>query len=189
MSIGSYPPQFGPHYWHVIHLSAYRLDLMLEHDSGKAEPKYAERRKVLRQFLQDLDSFLPCDTCTSNFLLFLMERPLPPDDPSGGKVFFRWSIDLHNHANGITGKRQVSHEEAEKNFMSYWTDYDRKKALSDQQLARMQDNMVLQNLKSENDQLRRWGTHPAGLTIAIVAIITTVIVLVMLGLIRLLVRH
>lgn len=169
-----YPPAFGPPMWRVIHLDADRLDQMIkwdaEHPTGQPI-SYAEKRKQIHAFLGNLDAFLPCDGCSLNYLRFCVERPLPPVD-APDEAFFRWSVDLHNHANRTTGKQELSYEEARKLFNEHWNNYARNKELSDAQLARMQDSAQINNLKTELDHLKRFGTKPATTTVVIIVTCT-----------------
>ena len=182
MANATYPGLWGSSFWKMIHLSAKRLDLMREYDAKHPDkPVYTEKRQILRNLLNTLDTLLPCDTCSVNYLRFVLERPVPEDGlwKEGDAVFWMWTVDLHNHANGVTNKRQVSYEEAEQYYQEMF-DYSKAKDMSDAQLARMQDTNLITNLRYEIEGLKRWGTKPAATTIVTIAFLTALVILLLM---------
>lgn len=158
--MSSYPPSWGPYFWKIIHISARRLDLYSTSDAisaAKGEPMaFAERRAILHKFLADTPEFLPCDNCEKHAQMFLIQYPIPPLNPpqEDAKTFFYYTIDFHNHANQITGKRIVTYKEAEANFQPSYTE-DQK--LSEYQLARMQDSTRIKLLEGEIESMKLHG--------------------------------
>lgn len=158
-SVSSFPPVWGNSFWRVIHVNATRLDMYSTSDAiargkGETPDPYIAYRKALYDFLVYLPYYLPCAKCEQNFQQFVLEFPLPAMDPpiENAKIFFHWTVDLHNHANQITGKRIVSYDEAEKQYQASYTDNAK---LNEYQLARMHDSTKIKALEDELDTLKR----------------------------------
>jgi hypothetical protein len=158
--MASYPPRFGPRLWPIIHLDGKRLDAMIMSDRLRArgqetEEDYEKKRQDLYDFLHNLDSHVPCITCSRNFLKFRDQHPLPDMRTSEDGAFFRWTVDLHNHANEITGKRHVGYDEAEQMFQDQWMNMDENFKLADAQVHRLEDHKKIKDLEEELKHLKQ----------------------------------
>lgn len=116
---------------------------------------YEDKRQVLWDGLHRLDARLPCISCSRNFLKFRNAHPLPDVHKAPEGAFFKWTVDLHNHANEITGKRKVSYEEAEEMFNKQWMDMEENLALADAQVARLEDHKKIKDLEDEVKHLKQ----------------------------------
>jgi hypothetical protein len=191
--MAAYPPRFGPPYWKIIHLTGRRLDAifqeewkeLVENKSNK-DIILSKKRETLWNFLNDLDDMLPCDACSRHFLWFRNEHPLPSRQITAEHQpirdsFWKWTVDLHNHTNNITGKRVISYEEAEEMFQKEWLSMDENAVLSHAQRVRMEDHAKIQSLQ---ESLRKYEqgvlNSPVNISLLIATILLSIIVFVIL---------
>lgn len=188
--MAAYPPRFGPVLWSWIHLSAHRLDVMrfwywtqLEIGQGDPTVDYPTKIESLHRFLQDIPSHVPCEACSINFTKFLSEHPLPDwkvtkETKPDPEVFWKWSVDGHNHANAITGKRIVDYPEARDMFNDQWMNLQTQQDLSVSQRQRLEDHTKMKELEAE---LAAWrsGARGSGNSIDEAMVIATLVLLVL----------
>lgn len=192
--MATYPPKFGPHLWRIIHLQAKRLDGMCAHDykqltKGEEILTFQNQRKVLYEFLHNLDAHIPCGGCSINFLSFRDEHPVPSpelqkDQEPLENTFFHWSVDLHNHANAITGKRNVSYDEAQKMFEKEWLDEGEEIEISKAQRMRLEDHFKIKELEEELKAARDGEsdlTSPVNIALLVSLMVVTVIAIVIIA--------
>jgi len=186
--MAAYPPRFGPPLWKITHLSARRLDDLLDTDYlrgtvGKA-PVHQHRIEVLHRFLHDLDGLLPCHTCAVNYINFRHDHPLPSTNAQTEphpNAFFHWSVDAHNHANKVTGKRIVSYKEAGDMYDEVWNDANDFEHLSAAQRMRLEDHATIAILEQ---RLEEAETNPVtatvnlGLLVSLLVMVAVAIALV-----------
>jgi hypothetical protein len=194
----SFTLNFGPRYWSIIHLTARRIDGFRAWDWKNKENgkrSFVVRSRVLTTFLEQLDQHLPCEKCGVNYVSFLQDHPVPSPDISEDKKpdehqFFHWSVDAHNHANDITGKRKVSYDEATEMFQRDWMDHESNLKLSVSQRQRIEDHAKIRALESEME--RNGGTQeddsvtsPTNMAILIsILVITIIAALVVIWLVK-----
>jgi hypothetical protein len=185
------PYLFGPPLWDITHMQAKRLDIMLAYIRETGDKTYEVKAKVLWNYLNNLEALIPCEQCTKNHAEFVRRRPLPvleSKEAESGDCFFNWSVDHHNHVNRLTGKRELSHEEAAQFFQQRWGD-ERKSQMSVTQLGRVQDAALIENLKSRIDYLEKFGNKwPAWQTVMVTALLTLFVVILLGILAKLVIR-
>lgn len=178
------PLRFGPILWPWIHLQCKRLDAMRVEDrkliEQKLPPKYASKRTALRDWLNRLDAFVPCDDCERNFGKFTDADPLPEDDDNFEHTtqFWEWSVRAHNHTNELTGKSPSTIEDAEAAFQKYWLSPPTQ--LNEYQLARAQDQEKLAKAESELHQLQQQHARDTITNVTMMVICAVVLILAFL---------
>lgn len=191
--MAAYPPRWGQHLWPLLHLTARRVDAMTQFDFKKLTSKdstkdtisFHRAREVLCEYLSNLEHHLPCEACAVNYRAFLAVDPVPShelkaDTEPVANLFFHWSVRAHNHANRVTGKREVTNEEAEAIFQKTWMDADVNQELSHAQKIRMEDHAKMNQLEADLAALR---AEPKTNPVNVGLIIATLSVLVLATLI------
>ena len=192
----TYPPRFGPVLWKIIHLNARRLDGMMKWDYDRlvgtvtSEFNYDNDRKVMHSFLEELATYIPCGSCATNYINFKKNNPVPSytlvnGEPPKKDQFFNWSVDAHNHANQITGKRNVSYKEALKMFNDEWSDPIEENRIDQAQKMRLEDHFKIKELEDELKNANSTGGNISdpvniGLLASLVVVSIVAIVLVIL---------
>jgi hypothetical protein len=194
--MASEPVRFGPVFWKIIHLYAKQLDIFTrwdyernrldtteferKHNGRKPEIKdYSRKRLALWDFLYNLDLHIPCESCGRNFLKFRDLHPLPEmlpliesDTPPDSDLYFKWSVDLHNHANIITKKPEVSYEEAEQMYNKDWTDVNKTVELRERQKLIVRIGQLEQEIEElQQEQNEKSITSQWGLLISLIVVI------------------
>lgn len=81
------------------------------HNVAKAGTE-GNRRQFSYNAIVLIASTLGCKTgCREHAAMFLQKRPFNTVE-EGERGLFLWSVDFHNHANQITGKKIMSYEDA-----------------------------------------------------------------------------
>lgn len=86
--------------WYSLHLLGKRaIDL--------------EKKKACLEFINSLREEFFCLNCRNHFNEFCERHPPPNIHNSNSKDFFKWTVDAHNNANKLTGKSNMSYDDAE----------------------------------------------------------------------------
>ena len=125
------PLVWGPHYWFVLHSTAYNYP---EYPNAITKRKYYD-------FIQNIPLFLPNQEFGENFSILLDKYPVSPY-LDNRESFIRWVHFIHNKINVILGKREISlytsldiyHENmantmAKKDLYSYLNNNNKKRIL------------------------------------------------------------
>lgn len=179
----AYPPRFGPKYWTIIHLTAFRIDEMRHYQSTQKKTDYDKHIPALANFLREIPLHIPCIGCVKNFEKFLKDHPVPNEHEKYNskdhrQLFFHWSVDAHNHANQSTGKRIISYEEADKLFLEEWSaPLD---TLSETYKKRLEDHAKIQQLEDELERTLKEKTMDTSdkISIAILVILSVMFFLI-----------
>ena len=83
---------WGPNMWTVIHAVALGYP-----ESGPT----ADDKRHYRSFYEGLQHVIPCMSCRENFKKHIEKLPIDLTDQS---TLFKWTVDLHNAVNKMTGK-------------------------------------------------------------------------------------
>lgn len=94
---------WGRQGWHFIHAIAL---------SYPQEPT-SEQKQAASDFINSLKIILPCVFCAENFTKKVEEYPPKLDN---AKDFFEWTVDIHNMVNKEHDKKELTYEEALKEF-------------------------------------------------------------------------
>lgn len=95
------PTVWGPLFWHTIHIVALGYP---------QNPTYGEKRAA-KEFYESLAFLIPCPVCREHYSQHLKRMPLTPHLDTRGDLF-RWTVQLHNEVNKVTGKPHVTEAEA-----------------------------------------------------------------------------
>lgn len=99
---------WGSHMWTIIHAVALGYP---------EENPTADEKRNYRSFYEGLQHVLPCKSCRENFKKHLEKLPI---DLSNQAALFKWTVDLHNTVNKMTGKKVTwSYDEARDYYLSY----------------------------------------------------------------------
>lgn len=112
------PEIWGPRLWSILHI------ITMEYPNN---PTNIDKNNM-KAFFESLGPVLPCNKCKNNFTSHLQKNPLSNDVLSSRTQLVKWSIDVHNDVNKLTGKPVLSHEDAfkhilgqyEENWASWW---------------------------------------------------------------------
>jgi hypothetical protein len=89
---------WGGDWWRVIHGATLRYP---EH------PDEADKLRI-KAFLGLVPVYMPCASCSLNFLNELKQQPLTDEVLSSGPKLVQWGVDLHNSVNRRLGKPEVT---------------------------------------------------------------------------------
>jgi hypothetical protein len=95
------PSVWGPFFWHTMHIVAL---------SYPAEPSYAHKRAA-KDFFESLGHLVPCPKCREHYQQHLQKMPIGPHLDRRDDLF-RWTVNVHNEVNKLTGKPVVSEGES-----------------------------------------------------------------------------
>lgn len=108
------PKRFGPGYWSYLHQLA--LDAETDEDID-----------FCIKTIYKLTKYIPCGDCNEHGHQHISK--VPPEsyrnwtDDSGRKRgMFKYSVDYHNHANRLTGAKEISYETA----LAIWSEFKEK---------------------------------------------------------------
>jgi hypothetical protein len=94
------PDVWGPFFWHTIHIAVLGYP---------QEPTYSDK-KAMKEFLESLQTIIPCPICREHYKTYLVKAPIGPS-LDNRKDLFSWSVALHNDVNTLLGKRVYSETE------------------------------------------------------------------------------
>ena len=94
------PDVWGPFFWHTIHIAVLGYP---------QEPTYSDK-KAMKEFLESLQTIIPCPICREHYKAYLVKAPIGPS-LDNRKDLFSWSVALHNDVNTMLGKRVYSETE------------------------------------------------------------------------------
>lgn len=180
------PERFGPRLWPIIHMEAKRMDSLLtirQNDKKLRDNKaYMKHTHILYTFVDNLNTFVPCVNCAKNYLEFKTKQPLPTIDLEKYEKdsFWKWSVDLHNHANEQTNKRIYSYQDAARMFYKEWIrDYTEEEALSFR-WKREEDHQKITDME---EQLKNAGLyyHIPEYGYIIIISVLLIIILILVG--------
>jgi hypothetical protein len=98
------PDVWGKHIWFTIHF------ISLGYPNN---PSNAEKEKYKAFFLL-LKDVLPCKQCAKHYKENLEKLPLTDLVLSNRDNLIKWTIDLHNIVNELTGKNKLEYKQARK---------------------------------------------------------------------------
>jgi len=101
------PEKWGPSAWTFLHY------ITLGYPTCPTE----EQKNNYKQFFYSLQNILPCEKCKEHFSNNISKIPLTDDILNSKEKLFNWLVDIHNQVNIITGKKELSYEEAFKIYM------------------------------------------------------------------------
>lgn len=106
------PKVWGPPFWEVLHIGAYRCDLLYPRDPTKAQD-------VFKTLVLGIQKGLPCPQCEHHFEKFQQNNPLPSqsggyDDPT----FLKYTIKAHNQVNLRNNKYTPTEDEVIQSYRS-----------------------------------------------------------------------
>lgn len=97
----SFPPEvWGPFVWHTIHIFSLGYP---------SHPSYADK-KAAKEFIESLQTLIPCPICRTHFREHLEKHPITPH-LDRRKDFFRWTVVLHNAVNATLQKPILTESE------------------------------------------------------------------------------
>lgn len=98
------PSIWGKHYWFVFHVVAIKYP----------EAPTSEDKEAFIHFYRELWRFIPCSTCSTNYIEHLKQFPVD-NHLENTKDLFEWTVDFHNIVNKSLGKPRMSlHDAIEK---------------------------------------------------------------------------
>ena len=93
---------WGPALWHSLHTMSFNYPV---------KPS-KEQKQYYKDFFMNLQKVLPCRYCRENYKKNLKAVPLTKTVLKNRENFSRWVYDLHNHINGMLGKKsKLSYED------------------------------------------------------------------------------
>mmetsp|Transcript_72872 Transcript_72872/g.126509 ORF Transcript_72872/g.126509 Transcript_72872/m.126509 type:complete len:243 (+) Transcript_72872:189-917(+) len=99
------PKVWGPPTWFFLHSMTLSLP--------KEVP--AERQLALKAIMDNLPQVLPCPPCGQNLAKHMEKNPIEPHLGTRESLV-RWMVDLHNMVNREIGKRELTRDEALREF-------------------------------------------------------------------------
>jgi len=106
--MGLYPPSWGPKFWPIIHLLAFRYKMSPPHN-----------QEAIHQFFENLCFLLPCEHCENHCGAYMKQYP---PDYSGD--LFKWTVDFHNFVNKNKGMREYTLDEAKQDIINSYYNYN-----------------------------------------------------------------
>jgi len=95
------PSVWGPFFWHTMHIAALTYP---------KDPSYANKRAA-KEFFESLAHIIPCPKCREHYQTHLQKMPITPHLDRRDDLF-RWTVQVHNEVNKITGKPIVTEAES-----------------------------------------------------------------------------
>ena len=96
-----FPPSvWGPFFWHTIHIVALGYS---------KNPTYTDKR-CAKEFYESLAFLIPCPICREHYKEHIISSPINTFLDSRTDLI-KWTIDIHNKVNKITGKPEWTLEE------------------------------------------------------------------------------
>lgn len=96
-----FPPSvWGPFFWHTIHIVALGYS---------KNPTYTDK-KCAKEFYESLAFLIPCPICREHYKEHIISSPINTFLDSRTDLI-KWTIDIHNKVNKITGKPEWTLEE------------------------------------------------------------------------------
>lgn len=96
-----FPPSvWGPFFWHTIHIVALGYS---------KNPTYTDKR-CAKEFYESLAFLIPCPICREHYKEHIVSSPINTFLDSRTDLI-KWTIDIHNKVNKITGKPEWTLEE------------------------------------------------------------------------------
>lgn len=96
------PNLWGKHFWGTIHY------ITISYPNSPSD----EHKLKVKQFLELLESLLPCENCRFHYSTNLKKYPLTDEVLSSKYKLVEWAVTLHNEVNGRTGKKFITVDEA-----------------------------------------------------------------------------
>src|SRR5579871_2866809 len=96
------PEYVGPGVWTMFHIMS-------------ADAKTPEQKKAVLYFIDVLTRKFTCKTCQDHLKAFIVQDP-PEQYVNESEGLFGWGHRAHNNANLITGKSQMSYDDAKDLF-------------------------------------------------------------------------
>ena len=96
---------WGPPFWFILHTISFNYP---------DKPKYIEKQQTL-MFFESLKNILPCMICKEHYKKFMKQNPISPY-LDNKKSLINWVLELHNHANVITGEKIWTLEELQNHY-------------------------------------------------------------------------
>lgn len=94
------PEVWGPSAWLFLHT------ITLAYPSN---PTFADKNNY-KMFFNNLSNVLPCELCKSHYKQHIQHIPLTDEILSSKYKLTKWLVDIHNHVNQQTGKKEVSYD-------------------------------------------------------------------------------
>lgn len=95
------PKIWGPPAWTFLHTVTLNYPKC---------PSNSDKQNY-KNFFNNLENILPCDTCRRHFKNHLKKYPLTYDILSSKRELIKWLIDVHNEINKMNGKREYYYDE------------------------------------------------------------------------------
>ena len=104
------PDIWGKYLWVSIHFIA------MEYPHN---PTIDEKNNY-RTFFENLEHVLPCAVCSENYSKHLIKFPLNDNVLQNRMNLFKWTVDIHNEVNKLTGKSILSYDHAIKLYTEFF---------------------------------------------------------------------
>lgn len=101
------PSVWGKHYWFVFHIVGLKYP----------EEPSIEDKIAYTHFYKELWRFIPCNTCSSNYLAHFEQLPID-DHLNNNTTLFKWTVDFHNIVNTSLNKPIMSVNDAMAQYSS-----------------------------------------------------------------------
>lgn len=96
------PQRWGPHYWATLHFMASAYD----------KKPNSSVQLAMKNFIQSLPQFLPCDTCQDHAFDYIKKASLD-QVIQNRQTLFTFFFDFHNSVNARLNKPLMKFEDAE----------------------------------------------------------------------------
>jgi len=108
MSDNMDPKIWGESFWNTIHYIA------INYPNNPSD----EDKTNVKIFFVSLSNLLPCEKCRHHYKLNLIKYPLSDKILSSKMNLFKWTNDLHNEVNILTGKNKMTLDDAYSYYIS-----------------------------------------------------------------------
>jgi len=102
------PKIWGESFWNTIHYIA------INYPNNPSD----EDKTNVKIFFVSLSNLLPCEKCRHHYKLNLIKYPLSDKILSSKMNLFKWTNDLHNEVNILTGKNKMTLDDAYSYYIS-----------------------------------------------------------------------
>jgi hypothetical protein len=95
------PNIWGKHYWFVFHVVGMKYP----------EMPSVEDRMAYANFYRELWRFIPCNTCSTNYVQHFQQFPVE-EHLDNKSSLFKWTVDFHNIVSASLGKPTMTLNDA-----------------------------------------------------------------------------
>jgi hypothetical protein len=105
--MGYGPDVWGPHGWRFIHFVTM----------GYPDNPTTEDKKIYKNFLESIQTVLPCKLCANNYKDHLKDYPLNDETLKDKESLMAWGVKVHNLVNKENGKKVYDVNEGISNIL------------------------------------------------------------------------